>query len=407
MRFIQYLTEIDWEGEFSDTQKTCIPHDVLVDDLNNELKRLNTPDKDRKKMHPHAPIVTKGIIKDVSDDGEIDVEAFIKLITKKPNTIFDQNPKMERTDAGASQMTVNTGLPAIRGIIYDKEDKKFYKINTCPGAGDCQVACYARKSRYVFLDGKVLKLMQRLNYLMNDPEGYYDTIMDELDPIAHSLRRKKRKTGEDAQLVIRWNDAGDFFSKVYFNIAKRVTKDLIDDGYNVKSYAYTKMGHIANIADDDFIMNFSQSAAHKETAKVDLDKTKQSLIVPKEIFKDDVFLKSGSHNVSKESLKKFAQKLKSGGKLMKPQAAALEYTKDMNLSGLPENLPIFLHGGRDKLKRNISKKYGIPVPRLRYTNELPAKEGKPNSFDVIVLPAGDSDIGAQRRDVQRSFLLVH
>jgi len=50
---------------------------------------------------------------------------------------------------------------------------------------------------------------------------------------------------------------------------------------------------------------------------------------------------------------------------------------------------------------------GFSKDSLRYTYELPQKESDNRIFNVIVLPAGDSDIGAQREDVRISFLLYH
>jgi hypothetical protein len=42
-----------------------------------------------------------------------------------------------------------------------------------------------------------------------------------------------------------------------------------------------------------------------------------------------------------------------------------------------------------------------------YQYELPSEEGDKFQYDVIVLPTGDTDIGAQRNDVQKTFLLIH
>ena len=42
-----------------------------------------------------------------------------------------------------------------------------------------------------------------------------------------------------------------------------------------------------------------------------------------------------------------------------------------------------------------------------YTFELPSKQEEKNKYNVIVLPTGDSDVGAQRRDVKMSYLLAH
>lgn len=350
----------------------CVTPQALADDMNKELERINTIAKDRASRGVKDVIYHKNQIQAViNKEGGLDVEKFKNLITTPPKVIFDKNPKMENSDKGKSQFTVNTGLPAISGIVYDESDGEFKHINTCPGAGSCQLVCYARKGFYGMNDGKILKLIRRLNLLWNDPDEYYNMIMDELEPIAVKLKRQGRRSGQVDQLVIRWNDAGDFFSETYFNIAKRVTEDLLSDGYDVKSYAYTKQAKFVNLASDKFIMNFSKGSAPKELRQVDLEKVKYSDIVPKELFKQ-VFKWKGPHAV-----------------------------KDKN------GLPTFEAGGKEKLKQIISKEYGVPVERLKYQFELPSEEGEKFEYDVIVLPSGDSDIGAQRNDVQKTFLLVH
>jgi hypothetical protein len=366
------LSEIDWEGDFPDANSTCVTPEQLASDMNKELDRLNDKSKSRGKRGTKDVIYTrKQIEKNLDKDGGLDVEKFKNLITTPPKVIFDQNPKMEKTNDGGEQLTVNTGLPAIKGIIFDKENNKFYHINTCPGAGACQIICYARKGFYGMNDGKVLKLIRRLNLLMNDPEEYYNMIMDELEPLAYKLKKQGRRTGNVPKLVMRWNDAGDFFSQKYYDIALRVTEDLLKAGFDVKSYAYTKQAKFVNLASDDFIMNFSKGSAPKELNQVDLEKNKYSDIIPKEVFKD-LFLKKGPHYIKNE-----------------------------------KGLPTFVDGGEQELKNRVAKAYNLDINRLKYHSELPSTEGKEHQYDVIVLPTGDTDLSAQRKDVHKTFLAIH
>jgi len=369
-----------------DATSTCVTPQSLADDMNKELERINTIAKDRESRGKKDVIYHKKQIQAVlNKKGELDVEKFKKLILTPPATIFDKNPKMEKTDKGRTQYTVNTGLPAINGIVFDKEDNVFKHINTCPGAGECQLVCYARKGFYGMNDGKILKLMRRLNLLWNDHEEYYNMIMDELEPIAVKLKRQGRREGKVDQLVIRWNDAGDWFSEDYFNVAKRVTKDLLDSGFDVKSYAYTKQAKFVNLADDNFIMNFSKGSAPKELRQVDLDKVKYSDIVMR---------------VDTEGNKMFSDLFAKG---FDPETG-----KDKKYDINPETgLPNFVKGGAEELKRRISKQYNVPLDRLKYQFELPPEEDEKFKYDVIVMPTGDSDIGAQRLDVHKTFLLVH
>jgi hypothetical protein len=369
-----------------DATTSCVTPQSLADDMNDELSRINTAAKDRERRGTKDVIYHKKQIQAVlTKQGGLNVEKFKNLITANPSSIFDKNPKMEKSDKGKSQFTVNTGLPAINGIVYDEDEGVFKHINTCPGAGSCQLVCYARKGFYGMNDGKILKLMRRLNLLWNNPEEYYNMIMDELEPIAVKLKRQGRREGQVDQLVIRWNDAGDFFSEKYFEIAKRVTSDLLSSGFDVKSYAYTKQAKFVNLADDKFIMNFSKGSAPKELRQVDLEKTKYSDIVQR---------------IDTEGNKMFSDLFAKG---IDPETG-----KDKKYDINPTTgLPNFVEGGAEELKRRISKQYNVPLERLKYQFELPAEEDEKFKYDVIVLPTGDSDIGAQRMDVHKTFLLIH
>jgi hypothetical protein len=369
-----------------DAITSCLTPQALADDMNKELNRINTTAKDRESRGKKDVIYHKNQIQSVlNKEGELDVEKFKKLILTYPKTIFDKNPKMEKTDKGRTQYTVNTGLPAINGIVWDEKDQEFLHVRTCPGAGECQLVCYARKGFYGMNDGKILKLIRRLNLLWNNSDEYFNMIMDELEPIAFKLKRQGRREGVVDQLVIRWNDAGDWFSDDYFDVAQRVTKELLDSGYDVKSYAYTKQAKYVNLADDNFIMNFSKGSAPKELKQVDLDKVKYSDIVKR---------------VDTEGNKMFSDLFAKGF----DQETGKDKKYDIN----PETgLPNFVDGGAEELKRRISKQYNVPLDRLRYQFELPPQEEEKFKYDVIVMPTGDSDIGAQRNDVHKTFLLIH
>lgn len=387
-----YLTNV--EGEYdvyplfpAETTKTGkvskkarkVNFNVIVGSYNKELGFI-----------PNKIGVSRGYVKgsDIPEDtamaetAVLNVEKFKGLITPEPKKIFDRNPKMEKSDEGRNQYTINTGLPAIKGIVFDEDDNEFRHINTCPGAGDCQLVCYARGGFYGMNDGKILKLIRRLNLLWNNPKRYYQKVMEELISAASSKQTPKSdwsfddidgdvKAIEGPQLVIRWNDAGDFFSETYFKIAKAATQQLLKLGYDVKSYAYTKQAKYIDLAGDSMVMNFSKGSKPSELDKVDLEKVKYSDIVPEELFKQ-VFVYKGAH-----------------------------IQVDDN------DFPIFQKGGAELLKQLISKEYNIPLNRLKYQNELPDKEGEFHEYDVIVLPKGDSDISAQRRDVHKTLLLVH
>jgi hypothetical protein len=274
-------------------------------------------------------------------------------------------------------MTINTGIPALKAVLFDEAAKQFYVINTCPGAGACIKNCYAMKGFYIMNDGKNIKLARRLQLMMNHPDEYERIAYNECEVFAFKAKQEGKK------LMLRWNDAGDIYSKVYFDIIVNVTNKLLKAGYDVESYAYTKVGKYMKLgADSGIIMNFSSGARRSERDVVDLDKSKYSKTVEKSIFKG-IFIPSGTGYKKDETGKtKFAD---------------------------PVN-------GRDELKKRIFDAYknnqdsdikDLTFESLRYTDELPSSIGEPLQYNIIVLPSGDSDRSAQRRDVKYTFLCEH
>jgi len=78
----------------------------------------------------------------------------------------------------------------------------------------------------------------------------------------------------------------------------------------------------------------------------------------------------------------------------------------------PDGKPLFKNAKakeelRAKLWSTYHKEYNIPYDSLVYTDELPSKQGEKFQYNVIVMPQGDSDIGAQRKDVKVTFNLLH
>jgi len=354
------LNEIDWEGEFSDVSKECMNVEALKEYLNKVLSNQELPSDKRTKSS--LLVHNKAIPFD--EKGEIDVQAFINNITAYPPNIISQNEKMGKSGTDNS-ITFNIGIPALRGLVYDMDNKEFYIINTCPGAGSCQRVCYARRGRYVLIPSIFVKQTRILNLLLNKPDEFKEILRREIEIVA--LKNKGKK------LLFRWNDAGDFFSKKYFQIAADITRELKSKGYNFGSYAHTKMGDVYNLNDPDVTLNFSVDATEKEKGKVDLTQAKTSEIVSSDIF-NDLFIRKGPH---------FAVDDK--GKLI---------PKDENSIAT--------------LKQRIADKYNADINTLiMYDDLIKIPEGSQGVFDVIVLPKGQGDIAAQRKDVKRTFLLYH
>ena len=368
------LTEVDWE-RFSDVQKTCMSAEAVADQLNAELDRLKTPSTDREKADINFARISKGNIP-TDAEGKANVTQFIKDLIQRPKTIFDIGEKSEHS-TDENIMTINTGIPALKAVLFDEAAKQFYVINTCPGAGSCIKTCYAMQAFYIFNDGKNIKLARRLQLMMNHPDEYERIAYNECEVFAFKAKQEGKK------LMLRWNDAGDIYSKVYFDIIVNVTNKLLKAGYDVESYAYTKVGKYMKLgADSGIIMNFSSGARRSERDVVDLDKSKYSKTVEKSIFKG-IFIPSGTGYKKDETGKtKFAD---------------------------PVN-------GRDELKKRIFDAYknnqdsdikDLTFESLRYTDELPSSIGEPLQYNIIVLPSGDSDRSAQRRDVKYTFLCEH
>jgi hypothetical protein len=360
------LNEIDWEEDFADVSKKCITGAALVEYLNTVLDNYEKKPKDREKLSPDKPYIhNKRIPKTAS--GEIDIDAFIKNITSMPNKLISINDKMKKsTDGGV--ISVNIGIPALRGLVYDIENTQFYFVNTCPGAGACATICYARKGSYVLYPDVFVNQTRILNLLLNYPARFEKLLKNELEVVAVK--------NPDAVIEFRWNDAGDFFTKKYLQIALNITKELKAEGYNIKSYAYTKMGDVVNLSDPDMVVNFSTDANKRERSKIkNIEDKKQAETVPKELF-DDLYVKDSS---------KRNYELDSKGR------------------------PIYAReDGAEILKSRLGLAYNVdPQTILTYDELIKTPEGEPLQYNVMIAPKGEGDIGAQRADVKYSFLLFH
>jgi hypothetical protein len=394
------LQEVDWENQYSDVSKIELETKELINDLNDELTRqahnrvvydpstdLKYP-KDHIKRKLNKPLfgtgeedketgIRSGNFYD--NNNKIDVDKFLKLITKRPDKIFKQNEKAKKTTGDGFQMTINTGIPALWGIIYDEQAERFVYVNTCPGAGTCIITCYALKSGYL-RDNSVLLTTRTLNFLVNDPNGYKMTAIAELEGIMNDLG------SESISLEVRWNDSGDFFSKTYYRIAKEVTKTLIEKGYDIKSYAYTKMGDLVTMYGDDgdFKLVFSTNANKQQLHQIDLTKERTSTMVPRPIFRQKIFEKS----LNKKTGKKTAH-----------------FKKDEH-----EKYVWYDDNSKEELRKRIFEEYGeryaLEYDKLIYQDELPLKIGEKNEYVVIMLP-NESDTAPQRHDVRGIFILQH
>ena len=294
----EILSEIDWGDTFSDVKQVCVPAEDIVEYLNRV--RANAPLKtaDREKFKMDKPFVHSKSTFFKDDEDKVDIEHFIAKMTEPPTNVINTNDKILKS-GGPYEYVYKTGIPAFRGIAYDIEKDKFHYINTCPGAGSCAVICYAMKGRYIQYPAAYDSMTRRLNYLLNYPDRYEEQMYNELKAKAEE---HKAFEGYKPKVILRWNDSGDFFANKYTQIAEYVMNRLKGEGYNVDSYAYTKVADVSK--DAEFQTTFSSGANKKQSQKVGKGK-KTSLVVPKELFKDLDFMRVADEDTLKSRISDF------------------------------------------------------------------------------------------------------
>ena len=349
--------------------KLNAPQEIIPrDQLQGYADRIKTGTK--TKRDKFAPIIHGSNIKAITKDNggtEWDLDDLAKQITTRPRAILGTNAKMEKSKT-EGEIIYDLTLPALSGIVVDEESGDFVEIKTCPGAGECQLFCYARKGGYVMFPASSMSAAQALNFLVNEPEGYMAAVNKEIT----ALKSKTDKAG--IQLVVRWHDAGDFFSKEYLDLAY----DVANANPDVKFYAYTKMGDVATGSHPpNFIINFSSGSKSREVKKVELHRqagntVKQGVTVPKNMFFDLIARK--------------------GNSLIKDAKGRTQFAS-------PEAL--------DTFKDRLAQQYRVPRDTIiTYDQMLSTPEGPKPRWNVIVQP-GAGDRAANRLDVIDSYLMFH
>ena len=209
---------------------------------------------------------------------------------------------------------------------------------------------------------------QALNFLVNDPAGYTEVVNKEIKSI------KAKTDARDIQLVVRWHDAGDFFSKEYLNLAF----DVARANPEVQFYAYTKVAAVATSdKPDNFIINFSSGAKRGEEKKIEFHKAagntvKQGITVPKNLFFDLI--------------------ARDGNKLIKDAKGRTQFKDGAAL---------------DTFKQRLAQQYKVdPKTIITYDQMLATPVGTEPKWNVIVQP-GAGDRAANRKDVIDSYLMFH
>ncbi len=383
MKFIDLLTEVKMYEEMGLPSDSIQTLDQFVNssgleeaDMLGAMTRPLTPDEmqdylaktsagKKTKLDKYTmPYVHRGNIeiKDESDR-KFDLDKLKAAIITRPTKLLKQNEKITHS-GGETAQYYNIGLPALKGLAVNEKTGDFIVVDTCPGAGACKVYCYAKKGGYVQWKASSMSQTKVLNFLLNDPQGFKAKLESEIQTEVDKFAKK------GAKVVIRWHDAGDFFSPDYVDLAYSVARKFPQ----VDFYAYTKMANVATgNKPDNFKMNFSMGATPEQEKQIQPKTTKHSTVVPKPMF-TDLILKDDK------------------GKLIKDKDGKIQFKS-------PEAIDI--------LKDKLSAKYGVPKDTIVTYDEMKViPVGKEPKLNVIVKP-GDGDESANRADVVGTWLLIH
>jgi len=383
MKFIDLLTEVKMYEGMGLPSDSIMTLDQFVNssgleeaDMLGATTRTMTPDEmqdylgktadgKKTKLDKYTmPYVHRGNIeiKDESDR-KFDLDKLKAAIITRPTKLLKQNEKITHS-GGETAQYFNIGLPALKGLAVNEKTGDFIVVDTCPGAGACKVYCYAKKGGYVQWKASSMSQTKVLNFLLNDPQGFKAKLESEIQTEVDKFAKK------GAKVVIRWHDAGDFFSPDYVDLAYSVARKFPQ----VDFYAYTKMAGVATgNKPNNFKMNFSMGATPDQEKQIQPKSTKHSTVVPKPMF-TDLILKDD------------------GGKLIKDKDGKIQFKS-------PEAI--------DVLKDKLSAKYGVPKDSIITYDEMKViPAGKEPKWNVIVKP-GDGDESANRTDVVGTWLLIH
>jgi hypothetical protein len=383
MKFIDLLTEVKMYEGMGLPADSIMTLDQFVNssgleeaDMLGATTRTMTPDEmqdylgktadgKKTKLDKYTmPYVHRGNIeiKDESDR-KFDLDKLKAAIITRPTKLLKQNEKITHS-GGETAQYFNIGLPALKGLAVNEKTGDFIVVDTCPGAGACKVYCYAKKGGYVQWKASSMSQTKVLNFLLNDPQGFKAKLESEIQTEVDKFAKK------GAKVVIRWHDAGDFFSPDYVDLAYSVARKFPQ----VDFYAYTKMAGVATgNKPDNFKMNFSMGATSDQEKQIQPKSTKHSTVVPKPMF-TDLILKDEK------------------GKLIKDKDGKIQFKS-------PEAV--------DVLKDKLSAKYGVPKDSIITYDEMKViPAGKEPKWNVIVKP-GDGDESANRADVVGTWLLIH
>ena len=346
---------------------------VKLDKKGNEKYVSGKTKGDKYKM-PY--IHRSSVIEYLGPDGKTYDEDKIKqALSQRPKSLLKQNEKMKHSN-GEFEQFFNVGFAALTGIAVDEQTNNLIIVNTCPGAGSCKVDCFAMKGGKVQFKAAWQSDGRILTYLLNDPDGFFNQLSSEIAKEEAAGKKGDKKFPNGWQTTIRWHDAGDFFSPEYLDMALKMAAKHPD----VKFYAYTKMAGAALAKKPpNFIINWSEGANTAQEKQVkakdaNLDTTKNSRIVPDELFQD-LLVKDEKKNLVKGSSGQWQVQ--------------------------PDKLP--------ELKQRLASEYGLSSNSiLSYDEYMAKRKSIPQGmkYNVIVAP-GEGDISANDPNIISTLLLRH
>ena len=346
---------------------------VKLDKKGNEKYVSGKTKGDKYKM-PY--IHRSSIIEYLGPDGKTYDEDKIKQsLSQRPKSLLKQNEKMKHSN-GEFEQFFNVGFAALTGIAVDEQTNNLIIVNTCPGAGSCKVDCFAMKGGKIQFKAAWQSDGRILTYLLNDPSGFFNQLSSEISKEEQLGQKGDKKFPGGWKTTIRWHDAGDFFSPEYLDLALKMAAKHPD----TKFYAYTKMAGAALAQKPpNFIINWSEGANTAQEKQVkakdaNLDTTKNSRIVPDELFQD-LLVKDEKKNLVKGSSGQWQVQ--------------------------PDKLP--------ELKNRLAKEYGLSANSILDYNQYMAKRKSIPAgmkYNVIVAP-GEGDISANDPNIISTLLLRH
>ena len=371
-RFVKKFIPVDQVNEQGVAEATKLPastRELKGQELEDYLDRIRNREKTKQDKYKMPYIHRSSVMGYYNEEGKkYNTDAIKAALKERPKKLLKQNEKMKHSN-GELEQFFNIGFAALTGIALDENTNELIIVNTCPGAGSCKVDCFAMKGGKIQFQGPWLSDGRILTYLLNDPDGF----MKQLDSEIKKEEAKGDKGGYT--VTIRWHDAGDFFSPEYVDLAFNLAKANPD----VMFYAYTKMGDVVLAQKPaNFMINWSEGAHTSQEKKVkaadtNLDQTKNSRIVPSNLFYD---------------------------LLVKDEKKNLVKGPEGQWQVLPDKLP--------ELKQRLAKEYGLSPSSILSYNEWETKGKRiPNmKWNVIITP-GEPDITARDPGVLSTLLLKH